>query len=202
MLGASSPVKGNAFRGRRCPNSTHCRLSAATAFRRPIIAPNRASAIGLWRRLRRSRQAADGESLSMTSYEGGCLCGRVRFHIAAAATDNVYCHCRMCQRNSGAPVVAWALFPATSLSWTTGSPTAYASSPKVQREFCADCGSHLVFRIQGSAVLGVNTTSLDDPSSFVPRMHIFTESRIPWFHTEDDLPQHAGYGPIRPPNND
>ncbi len=137
----------------------------------------------------------------MTAYEGGCLCGKVRFRVAAAAIETGYCHCRMCQRNSGAPVVAWATFPAATFSWTAGSPATYVSSPKVSRQFCADCGSYLVFRHEGSTEVSVNTTALDDPGSFPPRMHIFVESRIPWFRTDDKLPQYVGYGPLGPGGN-
>jgi len=133
----------------------------------------------------------------MASYEGGCLCGGVRYRVTAAAIDSGYCHCRMCQRNSGAPVVAWTTFPATSFSWTAGSPATYVSSPQIQRHFCAHCGSYLVFRREDSTEVSVNTASLDDPGAFQPQMHIFVESRIPWFRTDDDLPQHVGYGPLR-----
>jgi hypothetical protein len=138
----------------------------------------------------------------MASYEGGCLCGKVRFRVAAAAIDTGYCHCRMCQRNTGAPVVAWTTFPAASFSWRAGSPSTYVSSPTIQRHFCAECGSYMVFRNEGSTEVSVNTASLDEPASFPPRMHIFIESRIPWFRTQDNLPHHVGYGPFRPAGND
>ena len=137
----------------------------------------------------------------MACYDGGCLCGKVRFRVAAAAIDTGYCHCRMCQRNTGAPAVAWTTFPDAS-SWTAGSPATYVSSPNVQRQFCAECGSSMVFRDEDSTEVSVNTASLDDPASFPPRMHIFTESRIPWFRTQDDLPHHVGYGPFRSAGND
>ena len=38
--------------------------------------------------------------------EGGCLCGRVRYRVMAAPLDGAYCHCRMCQKSSGAPLQA------------------------------------------------------------------------------------------------
>ena len=133
----------------------------------------------------------------MATHEGGCLCGKVRFKVTeAAAVDSGYCHCRMCQRNTGAPVVAWTTFPAASFSWTAGSPATYASSHEARRQFCADCGSYIVFLRDGSADVSVNTASLDGPAAFPPRMHIFYESRIPWFRTDDALPQHVGYGPF------
>lgn len=138
----------------------------------------------------------------MATYEGGCLCGKVRFRVGADPIETGYCHCRMCQRNTGAPVVAWTTFPAASFSWTAGPPATYVSSPKVRRQFCAECGSYLVFRQDDSTEVSVNTTSLDDPASFRPRMHIFVESRISWFRTDDDLPEYVGYGPLGPAGSD
>ena len=131
----------------------------------------------------------------MSNYEGGCLCGEVRFRVKAAAIETGYCHCRMCQRNSGAPVVAWTTFPATSFSWIAGSPATYVSSPQARRQFCSRCGSYMVFQQDNSAEISVNTASLDDPASFPPRMHIFVESRISWFGTSDNLPEYVGYKP-------
>ena len=127
--------------------------------------------------------------------DGGCLCGKVRFRVTAAPLDSGYCHCRMCQKNSGAPVVAWVTFPAASFSWISGKPGAYASSAQAVREFCATCGSYLAFRsAKFPDEMSVNTASFDDPNAFPPRKHIFVESRISWFRTADDLPRDHAYG--------
>jgi hypothetical protein len=135
----------------------------------------------------------------MTSHDGGCLCGKVRFRVTTPLLDSGYCHCRMCQRNSGAPVVAWVTFSAAGFSWIAGKPGTYASSTHGKRQFCSDCGSYLVFHSDNYPTeISVNTASFDDPDAFPPRMHIFEESRIPWFQTEDELPRYAGYGPFRP----
>jgi hypothetical protein len=42
--------------------------------------------------------------------------------------------------------------------------------------------------------ISVNTASFDTPEAFPPRKHIFVESRLPWFHTADELPENVGYG--------
>ena len=127
--------------------------------------------------------------------DGGCLCGKVRFRVTAAALDSGYCHCRMCQRNSGAPVVAWTTFPSTGFAWIAGNAAAYPSSAHATRRFCASCGSYLVFSSTKSPQeVSVNTASFDNPEAFPPRKHIFVESRIPWFHTADELPENVGYG--------
>ena len=131
----------------------------------------------------------------MPIHDGGCLCGKVRFRVTAAALDCGYCHCRMCQRNSGAPVVAWATFPATGFAWIAGNAAEYPSSAHATRRFCAACGSYLVFSSAKSPEeVSVNTASFDNPEVFPPRKHIFVESRIPWFHTADELPENVGYG--------
>ena len=131
----------------------------------------------------------------MTTHEGGCLCGNVRFRVTAAALDSGYCHCRMCQRNSGAPVVAWATFPMSGFAWIAGTAAEYPSSTNAKRHFCASCGSYMVFaNSQTPAEISVNIGSFDDPEAFPPRKHIFIESRISWFHTDDGLPQEVGYG--------
>lgn len=136
----------------------------------------------------------------MSGYEGGCLCGRIRFRVTAQPIDAGYCHCRMCQKNSGAPAVAWVIFPATGFRWIAGTPATYASSARARRSFCATCGSYMVFTTEECpAEVSINTASLDEPDAFPPRMHIFTASRIGWFRTEDDLPQYADYGPVGPP---
>jgi hypothetical protein len=133
---------------------------------------------------------------SINHQEGGCLCGALRFLVTAPALDAGYCHCRMCQKNSGAPVVAWATFPSTNFAWTEGKPDTYASSSHAKRQFCSKCGSYLVFLSTKSPnEVSVNTASFDHPEKFPPRRHIYAGSRIGWFKTEDALPSHADAGP-------
>jgi hypothetical protein len=128
----------------------------------------------------------------MSHHQGGCLCGAVRFSVTRPALESGYCHCRMCQLNSGAPVVAWAFFPVDAFAWIAGEAAVYHSSATGRRSFCAACGSYLVFFDEAHpAEISVNTASFDDPVAFPPQFHIFRASRIPWFETDDSLPRHA-----------
>jgi hypothetical protein len=130
----------------------------------------------------------------MSGHEGGCLCGKVRFRATAPAIDKGYCHCRMCQKNSGAPVVAWATFPAGSFSWIGEPPASYQSSREARRQFCPHCGSYMVFvSDRFPDEVAVNTASFDDPEAFPPDMHIFVSTRISWLHLADGLPQYESY---------
>jgi hypothetical protein len=133
----------------------------------------------------------------MSDHEGGCLCGKLRYRVTAPPIDSGYCHCRMCQRNSGAPVVAWTTFPSSGFTWMTGTPATYASSAHAQRQFCSACGSYILFQNdEAPGEVSINTASFDDPQAFPPRMHIFAEARISWFRTDDNLPVYNGYGPF------
>ena len=128
--------------------------------------------------------------------EGGCLCGAVRYRVTKAPLDSGYCHCRMCQRSSGAPLQASAEFPADAFVLTKGEPKAYRSSPGAVRHFCPDCGSQLTFRAAvNPSFISVNLPTLDRPAALSPRIHIWRSSRLPWFEVADNLPRYDGEGP-------
>ncbi len=128
--------------------------------------------------------------------EGGCLCGAVRLRIDTPPVNSGYCHCRFCQLNSGAPVVAFVEVPLAAFAYVKGTPGVFRSSDWGQREFCAACGSFLVYRNRNAATtVSINTASLDDPAPFAPTHHVFAARRITWFDTADDLPRHPEFGP-------
>jgi hypothetical protein len=128
--------------------------------------------------------------------EGGCLCGAVRYRISAEPIDAGYCHCRLCQRSTGAPVVSWLNMASEAFAWTRGEPAVYRSSPEAERLFCPICGTQMAFRVIAEPhLLDVTLASLDDPEVVRPDHHIWTASRIAWFDTRDDLPRHLERGP-------
>ena len=124
-------------------------------------------------------------------YEGGCLCGALRFSASAAPVATGYCHCTLCRRSTGAPVLAWASFPVAAFRYTKGRAAIYESSSRGHREFCSACGAQIAFRGSDHAeTVDVNVASVDDPSELRPQCHIYFEDRIPWFDTDDALPRH------------
>jgi hypothetical protein len=74
--------------------------------------------------------------------EGHCLCGAVTIRSKTAPGWVGACHCRMCQRWSGA---VFACFPAEGVT-VDGPVTRFQSSDFAERAFCATCGSHLWMR--------------------------------------------------------
>ena len=128
--------------------------------------------------------------------DGGCLCGGVRYRVSAEPSHADYCHCRMCQRSTGAPVVPWLTVAREAFAWTAGEPAVYRSSVNAERLFCPACGTQLAFRdLADPLALDVTVASLDEPAAVPPSHHIWTSSRIAWFELADDLPRYPERGP-------
>ena len=77
-------------------------------------------------------------------FEGGCLCGAVRF-IATGKPKAVYwCHCESCRKHSGAPASVFVAFEQAAYAITKGEIAKFDSTPgRTRRGFCARCGSTL-----------------------------------------------------------
>jgi hypothetical protein len=110
--------------------------------------------------------------------EGGCYCGAVRYRAEGDALFKGQCHCRECQYISGgAPNLVMGV-PEAGFAYTKGTPKGFRRSDlekPVTREFCPECGTHILSRapaLPGVALLKVGT--LDDPSVFGgPQMAIY-----------------------------
>lgn len=123
-------------------------------------------------------------------FEGGCLCGAIRYRSTAPPMRCMICHCEYCRKHSGAPCLSFVHFPVDGFSWLGAQPQRYRSSRYAERGFCSECGSTVsmheeVLEDRVQIALG----SLDEPDKVRPDDHVWTESQIPWFVVEDDLPR-------------
>ena len=101
--------------------------------------------------------------------EGGCYCGEVRYKAEGDPMFKAQCHCRECQYISGGSPNMFVLMPVTGFSYTKGTPKKFKRSDlehAATREFCAECGTHLVTRPQGLPALVVKVGTLDQPNLF------------------------------------
>ena len=129
---------------------------------------------------------------------GGCQCGAVRFALSAVPTKISICHCRMCQKASGAPFASFADIPNEHFAWTRGKPAAFRSSSIAERDFCAACGTPLSFRRIGGPKIEIMTGAFDHPDRVIPTLQYGTESRLGWVGTVVNLPSKTtlqNYGP-------
>ena len=125
-------------------------------------------------------------------FEGGCLCGAIRYRASAPPVRGVMCHCSMCRRHSGAPALAFVHFAVAAFAWRSVEPRWYRSSPFAERGFCPDCGSTLAMREEVLADrVQICVGSLDQPDAVTLDDHVWTRERISWFDTRDELPRFA-----------
>lgn len=59
-----------------------------------------------------------GVAVTTKHYQGGCLCGWIRFRAAAPADNPHACSCKNCQRHTGALSAVWLEFPRDRVEWT------------------------------------------------------------------------------------
>ena len=129
---------------------------------------------------------------------GGCQCGAIRFALNAAPVKISICHCRMCQKASGAPFASFADIEKSEFSWTRGQPAAFRSSTIAERDYCRDCGTPLSFRRIDGPRIEIMTGTFDRPDRLVPTRQFGTESRLGWVVGISNLPSQTtmqNYGP-------
>jgi hypothetical protein len=121
--------------------------------------------------------------------QGGCHCGAVRYVIDEAPEASMICHCQTCRRVSGGVVVAWISVAEGALSFTQGAPAKYASSPNVERQFCAACGAQLTYRRTDEPYgIDITTVTLDDANAFPPTHHSWLSHDLDWVEFGDGRP--------------
>lgn len=129
----------------------------------------------------------------MTTREGGCMCGAIRYKISGEPAAVVSCACRDCQRASGGGPVPSLVLPKEQLRLTRGRPRAWwsfaASGRRTARHFCEVCGTPLFGESTGDrGLLNVKLSSLDEPAAFQPQAIAWTSSAQPWMQLDPSVP--------------
>jgi hypothetical protein len=123
--------------------------------------------------------------------EGGCYCGQVRYRAEGDPMMMAQCHCRECQYITGGSPNTFIAMPIAGFAYTKGEPKAFTRSdiPRpVTREFCPNCGTHLVTRPQRFRAVILKVGSLDDPGVFKPGMAIYLCDKQPFHQVPEGIP--------------
>ena len=126
-------------------------------------------------------------------FTGHCYCGQVKYKASGDPAIKVQCHCRECQYISGGSANVTIGMPEGEFRYTKGKAKGFQRSDldnPVTREFCAECGTHVLSRapgLPGGVLIKVGT--FDDPSLFTgPDMVIFTVDKQGFHHVPDGVP--------------
>ncbi len=133
----------------------------------------------------------------MTPLTGGCLCGAIRYSISAPIAELRSCHCRDCQRASGAGGTVGAAVSKSAFKVTQGTPRRFSktadSGRLLHRFFCGDCGSPLWSeRATTPEMMTLRAGSLDDSAGLKITLNIWTKSARSWDHIDPASKQHPG----------
>jgi hypothetical protein len=131
--------------------------------------------------------------------EGGCDCRAVRYRLQTAPLFVHCCHCRWCQRESGAAFALNAMIEADRVinlgvePEVVDTPSESGLGQKIAR--CPSCRvavwSH--YAGAGPVVKFVRVGTLDNPDLLPPDVHIFTASKQPWVMLPAGTPAFAEY---------
>jgi hypothetical protein len=126
--------------------------------------------------------------------EGGCDCRFLRYRMRTAPLFVHCCHCRWCQRETGASFALNAMIESDRVIVLQGEPEAVATpsnSGKGQKIIrCPRCRIALWSNYAGAgdAIRFVRVGTLDNPDRLPPDIHIFTASKQPWVMLSDKIP--------------
>jgi hypothetical protein len=118
----------------------------------------------------------------------------VRYLMTSAPMFVHCCHCRWCQRESGASFALNAMIESDRVVLLQGEPELVdtpSESGKGQKIFrCPRCRIALWSHYAGAGakVRFVRVGTLDQPDRLPPDIHIFTASKQPWVVLPQDVP--------------
>lgn len=120
---------------------------------------------------------------------GGCLCGKIRYALAADAEPiySVVCHCINCKKSSGTHMVNASIFLKNQITLNSGTVKAYEdaatdSGTPVYRHFCGDCGSPVYITTPVlDSILSLFSGTLDQATTWwKPNKEQYIETKSHW----------------------
>jgi hypothetical protein len=133
------------------------------------------------------------------SLVGGCDCRNLRYRLESRPLFVHCCHCRWCQRETGASFALNAVIESDRVTLLAGEPeivdTPSASGKGQRIARCPKCRIAVWSNYAGAGthVRFVRVGTLDDPDRLPPDIHIFTASKQPWVILPPGIPAVAEY---------
>ena len=131
--------------------------------------------------------------------DGSCGCGAVRYRMVKQPLFVHCCHCRWCQRESGASFALNAMIEADYVVHLAAEPEIVAtpsfSGKGQQIARCPGCRVAVWSNYVGAGpiIRFVRVGTLDTPDHLPPDIHIFTSSKQPWVQIPAGAPSVPEY---------
>lgn len=125
-----------------------------------------------------------------------CFCGALRIELLDNPKWTGYCHCKSCQRATGAPVAAYAGYLKHNVQTIAGELVYFDSSPGVRWGSCKRCHSPVTYESSRWAdEIHFHACTLDWIDEYRPHFHSNMSESVDWMDIADDLPEYDGAGP-------
>ncbi len=111
---------------------------------------------------------------------GHCLCGAVRYHATMKNREISACHCSMCRRWSGGPLLIVETDGALAFESATHVGT-YRASEWGERGFCRQCGTNLFWRMQDGSHVVSSAGTLGEAEGFALTHEIFIDEKPAYY---------------------
>lgn len=131
-----------------------------------------------------------------SKYSGQCLCGKIIYSVDVEPVFTGNCHCKDCQRSSGSAFIPAMIFPEQDVV-VSGEVKYFDSQADDgnmhKRGFCPNCGSQLFSRFSNiPGMLGIKAGTLNNASSYVPKLDFYVGSAAPWDFMNPAIPKKQG----------
>jgi hypothetical protein len=135
-------------------------------------------------------------------WEGGCLCGRIRFRVSAPPLLTMACHCTGCQKLSASAYSLTIAVPSDGFAVTQGEPVLGGLHGPHRQLYCPHCKNWMFTHAHGlDFFVNVRATMLDEHHWYAPFVEVFTSEKLPWattsaVHSFATQPTLEGYAPL------
>ncbi|MBT58497.1 MAG: GFA family protein [Arenicellales bacterium] len=136
------------------------------------------------------KQDSQPDKVKEKRYQGGCLCGAVRFETYGPMRQIINCHCGQCLHTHG-HYAAYSSVEKTKFQFMNNTGLKwFRSSDNARRGFCQECGASLFYERLGNNYLSIAAGMLDSTEGLKTIKHIYIDDKPDYYLIDDTLPKY------------
>jgi hypothetical protein len=140
---------------------------------------------------------------NLIARKGSCLCGAVTISAKTASNKVEACHCTMCQKWTGGPLMAVDCGVDVSIQGEENVGV-FNSSDWAERGFCKKCGSNLFYRLKQDKKYLLPAGLLDSAEALIFDRQIFIDEKPEYYCFANETINMTGaevFAMYAPPDN-
>lgn len=126
-----------------------------------------------------------------TERQGKCLCGAIRITAKNASNHVGACHCDMCRRWGGAPLMEIDCGADVSIDGAE-NVSVFDSSAWAERGFCSKCGTHLFYRLKETGQHMIPVGVFTDDENLIFDHQVFIDEKPSFYRFANETHDMTG----------